>query len=248
MKKLLLIVLSLVLIFNVPTVYAAGDIALDEVAEKMNYSLDYDEKTDSVFLNGIYTEAVKGKAATLYFNGFSCGEGLLTKRGDKYFIKESDLKEKLGLVYNADGSFTRLEKNIPQVQISPDKTYAIVNCQSGKALTSVDNELYTEAFTQAENQKFTFVQSDVQGFYHIRVVATGKNIDIYNHGMAAGVEIIVWDPGNGDNQKFSVEYMGDGYYITARGRKLPMDEYGSEIIQNSIHNGNSQKWKIIEIG
>lgn len=80
------------------------------------------------------------------------------------------------------------------------------------------------------------------------MAATEKNIDIYNHGMAAGVEIIVWDPGNGDNQKFSVEYMGDGYYITARGRKLPMDEYGSEIIQNSIHNGNSQKWKIIEIG
>ncbi len=248
MKKLLLTVLSLVLLCNAVVSYAAGDVALEEIAEKMNYSLDYDEKTDSVFLNGIYTEAVKEKSTNLYFNGFSCGAGLLSKSGDKFFITESALKEKLGLIHNADGSFTQVEKNIPQVQISTEKTYAIVNCQSGNALTSVDNELYTDAFTKAENQKFTFVQSDVQGFYHIRVAATGKNIDIFNHGMAAGVEIIVWDPGNGDNQKFSVEYQGDGYYITARGRELPMDEYGSEIIQNSIHNGNSQKWKIIEIG
>ncbi len=217
-------------------------------ADALGLSVDYDEKTDCLFINGIDTEAVRGKGTTLYINGFNCGNEDVIKRDGRFFITEKILNEKLSMSLGEDGALSVIEKPIEQIEISPDKTYAIINCQSGKALTGEGNNLFTAEYTKAGGQKFKILDSGTEGFYHIRVVETGRNLDVYNHWMDPGVKIIVWDVGSGDNQKFSIEPTEGGCYITARGRSLPIDEYEKGIVQNAVHGGDSQKWKIVEVG
>lgn len=245
MKKIGLFITILALVLgNFSAMAQEGLVAVDT----LSLPIDYDQNADSLFINGIDTEAVKGKGTTLYINGFSCGSQDVVKRDGKFYITEKVLAEKLGVMLSEDGTLKKVEKEIEKVQISPDKTYAIINCQSGKALTNDGNKLFTSDYTNAENQKFKILDSGIEGFYHIRTVKTNRNLDVYNHWTDPGVQIIVWDVGNGDNQKFSVEFTEGGCYITARGRQLPIDEYGEGIVQNAIHGGDSQKWKIVEIG
>ncbi len=248
MRKILLIIMVFMLAFNVTAVTAQeAVVSLDAVSEALNLTVDYDEKTDSLFINGIDTEAVKGNGTTLYINGYNCGTSCVTKSDGKFYITEQILNEKLKTATAADGSFVKIEEAKAIVQISPDKTYAIINCQSGKALTAEGNNLYTAEFTKSEGQKFKILDSGTEGFYHIRTVETNRNLDVYNHWMDPGVKIIVWDVGTGDNQKFSIEAVEGGCYITARGRSLPIDEYEVGIVQNAVHGGDSQKWQIVEI-
>lgn len=215
--------------------------------DTLSLPVDYDQKTDSLFINGIDTEAVKGNSTTLYINGFNCGSQDVIRRDGKFYITESILEEKLNMTLSENGILEVVEKETEKVEILPDKTYAIINCQSGKAFTNDGNNLYTSDYTNAENQRFKILDSGIEGFYHIRTVKTNRNLDVYNHWTDPGVQIIVWDVGGGDNQKFSIEFTEGGCYITARGRQLPIDEYGEGIVQNAIHGGDSQKWKIIEM-
>lgn len=250
MKRIGLIVLALILIYNSAGVLAeeVWVASVDDIAEALGVTVDYDEKTDSLFVNGIDTAAVKGKETTLYVNGFKCeyDAGVIKENGT-FYLSDAVVEAEFGLTASSDGSLIKLQKEVPAVEISPDKTYAIINCQSGKALTAEGNSLYTSEFTKAEGQKFKILDSGTEGFYHIRTVETDRNLDVYNHWMDPGVKIIVWDQGTGDNQKFSIESVEGGYYITARGRALPIDEYEEGIVQNAVHGGESQKWQIVEI-
>ena len=249
MKKVSLIVLAFMLVFNCVGVMAweGAEISIEAVSNALGLTVDYDEKTDSLFVNGIDTEAVKGNGTTLYINGFKCDDISITKKDGDFYVSEAVAMDKFGLMVTDDGSLVKTEKEIPKIEILPEKTYAIINCQSGKALTAEGNNLYTAEFTKAETQKFKILDSGTEGFYHIRTAATNRNLDVYNHWMDPGVKIIVWDVGNGDNQKFSIEAVEGGFYITAKGRSLPIDEYEAGIVQNAVHGGESQKWKIVEI-
>lgn len=251
MKKIGLIILTLVLAFS--SFYVSAEemilVSVDDIAEVLDVSVDYDEKTDSLFINGIDTTAVKGKGTNLYVNGFKCEyDAGIIKNDGTFYIPEDVVKTELKLTAAGDGTLTKVEREIPIIEISPDKTYAIINCQSGKALTAEGNNLFTAEFTKSEGQKFKILDSGTEGFYHIRTVETDRNLDVYNHWMDPGVKIIVWDIGAGDNQKFSIESAEGGCYITARGRALPIDEYEEGIVQNAVHGGESQKWQIVEIG
>lgn len=245
MRKIFIVITVLILSLNMLPV-SAQDNLID--VNTLGLSVDYDKSLDCLFINGIDTSATKGKGTTLYINGFNCGNEGLTKKGDKFYITEKILNEKLGMTISENGELEALEKEIYSVEISQEKIYAIINCQSGKALTNDGNSLFTSEYTNAENQKFKILNSGIEGFYHIRTALTNRNLDVYNHWMDPGVQIIVWDIGNGDNQKFSIEFTDGGCYITARGRELPIDEYEEGIVQNAIHGGDSQKWKIVEIG
>lgn len=245
MRKIVLLVTILALVSGSVSVLAQEGLV---AVESLGLSVDYDRNTDCLFINGIDTEAAKGNGTTLYINGFNCGSQDVVKRDGKFYITEKVLAEKLGMILSEDGTLKKVEKEIEAVEITPDKTYAIINCQSGKALTNDENKLFTSDYTNAENQKFKILNSGIEGFYHIRTALTNRNLDVYNHWMDPGVQIIVWDIGNGDNQKFSIEFTDGGCYITARGRELPIDEYEEGIVQNAIHGGDSQKWKIVEMG
>ncbi len=249
MKKVSLIVLAFVLVFNYVGVVAqeGAEISVETISNTLGLTVDYDEKTDSLFVNGIDTEAVKGNGTTLYINGFKCDDISITKKDGDFYISEAVAMDKFGLIATDDGSLVKTEKEIPKIEILPEKTYAIINCQSGKALTADGNNLFTAEYTKSEGQRFKILDSGTEGFYHIRTVSTNRNLDVYNHWMDPGVKIIVWDVGNGDNQKFSIEAVEGGFYITAKGRSLPIDEYEVGIVQNAVHGGESQKWQIVEI-
>lgn len=249
MKRISLIILALILVLS--SIYVSAEektVSVDEIAQVLGVTIDYDEKTDSLFVNGIDTAAVKGKGTTLYVNGFKCeyDAGVIKKDGT-FYLSEDVVEAEFSLAASSDGALIKMQEDVEAVEISPDKTYAIINCQSGKALTAEGNSLYTAEFTKAEGQKFKILDSGTEGFYHIRTVSTDRNLDVYNHWMDPGVKIIVWDQGKGDNQKFSIEPAEGGCYITARGRALPIDEYEEGIVQNAVHGGDSQKWKIVEI-
>lgn len=244
MRKIFIIITVLILSLNMLEALAQENLI---AVDTLGLTVDYDKSLDCLFINGIDTEAVKGSGTTLYIKGFNCGNEDVVKRDGKFYITEKILNEKLGMTISENGKLEAIEKEIYSFEISPDKTYAIINCQSGKALTNEGNKLFTSDYTSAENQKFKILDCGTEGFYHIRTVKTNRNLDVYNHWTDPGVQIIVWDVGGGDNQKFSIEFTEGGCYITARGRQLPIDEYGEGIVQNAIHGGDSQKWKIIEM-
>lgn len=274
MKKAVLLILSVLLICMALPVSAAkisvngneaeGDIvffdstayvSVEEMAKMLNLTVDYDEKTDSVFVNGIDTTARKGKGTTLYVNGLKYTP---TDLAAKYKVIDSKLYLPAHIAAEAFSQtvewsdetktlkFTKNEKSVNAIEIDENKTYAIINAETGKAITAGDMDISTNNFTRAKNQKFQFVKSEVEGYYHIRNVATGKNLDVYNHGTTPGVKIIVWDQGAGDNQKFSVEFTSGGAIISARSCHLPIEDYEGGILQNAKHDGDNQKWLIVE--
>lgn len=183
MKRISLIILALILVLS--SIYVSAEektVSVDEIAQVLGVTIDYDEKTDSLFVNGIDTAAVKGKGTTLYVNGFKCeyDAGVIKKDGT-FYLPEAVVEAEFSLTVSSDGALIKMQEDVEAVEISPDKTYAIINCQSGKALTAEGNSLYTAEFTKAEGQKFKILDSGTEGFYHIRTVSTDRNLDVYNH-------------------------------------------------------------------
>ncbi|MBQ8002299.1 MAG: RICIN domain-containing protein, partial [Clostridia bacterium] len=144
--------------------------------------------------------------------------------------------------------FTKAMPPVADTVIDLGKTYAIVNVETNQALTAGDNSLSVADYTNDANQKFKFVATEFEGYYHIQSVATGKNLDVNSHGTTPGVSIITWDAGTGDNQKFTVENVSGGSLISARSCHLPIEPNGTGVIQNTKTLADNQKWHIIEFG
>lgn len=275
MKKVLLLILSLILclshitanavmlevdgvqvdsdmIFQDSTAY----VPLSSMAEALGLRIDFDERSQSVFVNGINLFPEKSEEVKVYIDGKkyipsgSIATPLLMQNGEVY-LPAHLLAEAFGkeAVWYKDTATLVLTTPIPQVVptvLDANKTYAIINRGTGVALTAGENSLSVQEFTKSANQEFKFVATEFEGYYNIQSVSTGNNLDVNAHGTTPGVSIITWAPGTGDNQKFMVEDIPGGTLISARSCHLPIEPNGSGVLQNTRSETDNQKWQIVE--
>lgn len=273
MKKVLFIMLSFVLLLTALPVCATtlevdgaqtdsdmiftnstAYVPLSSVAKALNLRISTDAKTNSVFVNGIVLFPEKSDTVGIYVNGkkYTPTDTMapIMQNGEVYLpahlAAEAFGKEAKWYTNTATLVFTTPAQEKSVTVIDPNKTYAIINVDTSVALSAGENSLSAEPFSKADNQKFRFVNTEFDGYYHIQSVLTGKNLDVNAHGTTPGVSIITWDKGDGDNQKFTVEDVAGGALISARSCHLPIEPSGSGVIQNARTLSDKQKWQIVE--
>ncbi len=237
------------MLFQSGTVY----LSVEEVSAALGKSTNWDEKTQTVFVNGIYLFPKKGEKITVYVDGEKKIEGEGIIMDGKTYLPAHIVAAALGYTASWDDatgtvSLTGTTAENGNASVEEGKSYAIINKSTGYALTVSDGGLTTAKYTAAESQEFKFIKTEFDGYYHIRSVSSGKNLDVNGHGTTAGVSIILWDQGTEDNQKFAVEAVPGGVIIYSRNRNLPIEPSGSGIIQNTKTLSINQKWEIIEFG
>jgi hypothetical protein len=83
--------------------------------------------------------------------------------------------------------------------------------------------------------------------------ATGKCLDVYNWSTADAGEVLQWTCGNGNNQRWQVESLGDGtsrLINTNSGKVLDVagcgTADGTNIQQYTWWNNNCQRWQLVD--
>lgn len=233
-------------------------VPLSEMAQAMGVRYSFDAKTQSAFLNGINLFPEKSEGVKVYVNGKKYTP---TDSSTPFIVRNSTIylpahlaAEAVGMNakwYQDTSTLVFTKKELPVATFAPDetKTYAIVNLETSLSLTAGDNSLSASTYTSDKSQEFKFVKTEFDGYYNIQSVLTGKNLDVNGHGTTPGVSIITWDPGTGDNQKFTLENVAGGTLISARSCHLPIEVASSGgIIQNTKTLSDNQKWQIVEFG
>lgn len=104
----------------------------------------------------------------------------------------------------------------------------------------------------ADNNKKTVED----GTYIIKSAINEKYVlDVPNNSKESGANINLWTDNSGLNQRFTIKYLGDGYYsITNVNSKKAVDVYGNftspetNVQQYEPNNSDAQKWKIESAG
>ncbi len=145
-----------------------------------------------------------------------------------------------------------------------DNTYSIISKCNGLALdiyaasTATGTNLQTYKLNGSKAQKFTFeenkpdqgTQSVEDGTYRILSVANSKKVfDITGGSDSNGANVQIWDSSKVTQQKFILEYDGNGYYkikskksnkvLTVESEK---PKVGSNVTQQEDKNLDTQKW------
>lgn len=272
MKKLFLFTLIICLAFSSLTAFAYGVtidglntdcdmlfqsgtvyLSVEEVAAALGKNTHRDERTQTVFVNGIYLFPKKGETTTVYVDGEKKVEGEAVIQNTKTYLPAHIVAAALGYkaTWNDSTATVSLTGTSPaagNTNVEASKTYAIINKSTGKAITASADGLTVADYTASAEQEFKFIQTQFEGYYHIQSVFSGKNLDVNAHGTTAGVSIILWEQGTEDNQKFALEAVPGGVIIYSRNRNLPLEPSGSGIIQNTKTLSTNQKWEIIEFG
>lgn len=150
------------------------------------------------------------------------------------------------------------------IKKNEDDTYSIISKSNGLALdicsanTSVGASLQTYYFNGTKAQRFIFkaceslkgTQSAKDGTYRILSnVNSIKAFDVKEATTANGGVIQIWDSTRVTQQKFEIEYVGEGYYkIKAKISnkvltvKNENPKVGSKITQQEDKNLDTQKW------
>lgn len=229
-------------------------VPLSAMAKLLNKRIDTDKNTNSVFVNGINLFAKKGEAVSIYIDGKkydmpSSDMQSVVQNGEVYLPAHilADAFGKTPVWYSETASLVLTDADNSSAISSPDEktTYVIINKANKKALTVTPDGLTLTKFTNEKNQHFTFIPTEYDGYYHIRSAENGNNLDVYAHGVSAGVQIITWEQGEGDNQKFTLTPLTDGTLISARSCLLPIEPYKDTIVQNTRNDlSDAQKWII----
>lgn len=239
------------MIFTDSTAY----VPVSSIAKAMGKRVDFDAKSQSVFVNGINLFPEKSDEAKVYIDGkkytpSDTASLPIVQNGEVYLpahlAAEAFGKTAVWYKDTATLVLTSVSPEKPNTVIDPNKTYAIINGATGQALSAGDNSLSALDFTKAANQEFKFIATEFEGYYNIQSVQTGKNLDVNAHGTTPGVSIITWDMGTGDNQKFTIEDVPGGTLISARSCHLPIEPNGTGVMQNTRTEADKQKWQIVE--
>ncbi len=273
MKKILSVILVALMLFSVSASAATLEIdgkkiksnmlfedstayiPLSSVAKAINAPFDTDENTQSVFINGINLFAKKTETVNVYLDGKkytpeSNSDEIKNENGTVYMpahlVAQMLEKEASWDKETATLSLSTPVLPVAKTVIDENTTYVIVNRGTGKVLSSTGNALVTEDFAKTDSQKFKLVKTEFDGYYHIKAVSTGFNLDVNAHGTTPGVNIITWEQGTGDNQKFLIEDVAGGTLISARSCHLPIEPYMGKVIQNTRDDSSkNQKWSIV---
>lgn len=230
------------------------------IANALNLDVAWDDATKSVFINGISVLAKKTDVINIFINGAKFiakdvngnvvnpvivdGTTFLPVRAiGEAFNKEVLWEESTKTVKLISKPEEVITKNV----IEYNKTYALINKSTGKALTATDhNTIVSEEFNSSAEQAFVFTISDYDGFYFIRSVSNGQNFDVSGHSVEPGGEIITWDATYAENQMFGVKDVVGGAMIYPYTSSLALEPSAVMTIQNTKKNDDIQIWEIKE--
>jgi hypothetical protein len=88
------------------------------------------------------------------------------------------------------------------------------------------------------NQRLRFERLN-DGFYLIRVMHINKVLDIAGGSAESGAGVVQWDWHGGDNQRFAVEDVGDGFCRIRAGARGS----SARVIQWDWTSGANQVWR-----
>lgn len=91
--------------------------------------------------------------------------------------------------------------------------------------------------------------------YTLTSKVSGKVLDVASSSTADGAKLHQWTSNNGNNQRFRVDHMGDGYYkLTAMHSGLVIDvpygtsDRGVQLQQVVDYGTDAQRWRIVDAG
>lgn len=102
-----------------------------------------------------------------------------------------------------------------------------------------------------------FSQIDTAPLYHITAKHSGRCLDVERAGVANGVQVIQFDCGEGDNQKWQFVSVSPGYYkILAKHSAKALDVFGGIVSQGNgaiveqwdYNGGTNQMWALTPLG
>ena len=247
---------------EVPPILVNGSsyLPVRAIANALNLTVQWDDTTKSVFINGVSVLAKKTDVINIYING-----GKFTAKDANGNVVNPILKD--GTTYlpvraigeafdkevawdGATKTVTLTSKPEPVIEttiVNKEKVYSIINKETGKALTATDhNTIVSEEYTEAASQIFRFVPAPNDGYFFIQSLLTGQNFDVSGHSVDAGGEIITWDSTGAENQMFYVKDIEGGALICSVSSNLPIEPTQTNTIQNSLSKKAIQLWSIKE--
>lgn len=223
------------------------------IANALNLTIQWDDATKSVFINGTPEKAEKGDVVNIYINGNKLipkdanGNVVnpILKDGTTYLPIRA-ISEQFNKVVSWDQETHTVFLTTPALaQIEEGKTYAFINKANGKAISLTDKGLIVEEFNKYDYQGFSLTKADVEGYYYI-TASNDKNFDVNGNSKNPGAKIITYNKGTGDNQKFKVEKTEDGYIIYAFSSLLPIEDSAGVVKQNERRESLVQRWDVVE--
>ncbi len=223
------------------------------IANALNLSIEWDDSTKSVFINGTPEKAEKTDVVNVYINGVKLiptdvnGKVVnpILKDGTTYLPIRA-ISEKFNKTVSWDQETHTVFLTTPTLaEIEEGKTYAFINKANGKAISLVNNGLVLENFNNYTYQGFTLTKADADGYYYI-TASNDKNFDVNGNSKNPGAKIITYNKGTADNQKFKIEKVENGYIIYALSSLLPMEDSAGVVKQNAKRESLVQKWDVVE--
>ncbi len=130
----------------------------------------------------------------------------------------------------------------------------------GTAKAGINVQLYQ--YHDSDGQKWLLKDAG-DGYYYIVSKGSNYQIDIYNNETVDGTNVQLWNPGQGNNQKFKfvkseIEHadLADGYYTiqsALNDNKVVSvisenAKNGTNVVLKTNINRNNQKWKVTNLG
>ncbi|MBQ8003103.1 MAG: RICIN domain-containing protein, partial [Clostridia bacterium] len=212
------------------------------VASALNLSIEWNDETKSVFINGAPEKAVKTDVVNVYINGERIIPMDINGNVVNPILKDGTTYLPIRAISEAFNKTVSWEQETHtvilttpknEVTIEEGKTYAFVNKASGKAISVTDNGLEMTEFYHYNFQGFTLTKTDTEGYYYIKYVVNNKNFDVNGNSKNPGAAIITYNAGTADNQKFCLEKTDNGYLIYALSSLLPIEDSAGYVKQNA---------------
>lgn len=141
---------------------------------------------------------------------------------------------------------------------SPDGEYAIINKNSGMALT-IDGDIddngtnvNQSTFTGATEQLWKFVEAPTEDYYAIENVESERGLAVAGASGDDGANILLWDFNSGSNDQWKLEQVEGPYYkimVLKNGKVIEIadgsTDEGGNAQQNTWNGGDNQQFKLI---
>lgn len=226
------------------------------VSNALKLSVDWDDATRSVLINGSAENAVLGDEVNIYISGVkftprNAGGDVVAPLiidGTTYLPIRA-----IGEAFDKNVFWDRetltVHLTTPEfiTDFDADKAYAIISKASGKAISVLDHGLGTADFGGYDYQAFRLIPASAEGYYNIQSIYNGKNLDVNGNSKSAGASIITYTPGAADNQMFAFIKTDGGIVLRSRSSKLPIEDSADKIKQNVSRESLVQLWEAVEV-
>lgn len=225
------------------------------ISNALGLSIDWDDDTKSVLINGSAENAALSDDINIYISGSKFTAKNANGETVSPLLRDGTVYLPIRAIGEAfDKNVGWDQESMTAILKTPDfktdfdegKTYAIVSKASGKAISVSDSSLTASVFEAYDTQAFRLIPASVEGYYNVRSVYNDKNFDVNGNSKSAGASIITYNASSADNQMFAFVTTDDGILIYSRSSKLPIEDSADKIKQNVLRDSAVQLWDVVD--